>query len=75
MANPPWYETKVYRDPAFRFAEIHRARRENLLNWRRFRIRDPFACLGASFAIAGAAAVSRTTMYSLDRALYMLEEP
>jgi hypothetical protein len=62
-SNPPW----------MRYLEIENER-ELHLTLRRFRLREapPVVLLGASLAIAGAAAASRTTIFSLDRTLYLL---
>lgn len=50
------------------YRDMHQKR----LDRRRLWIRDPFACLGASFAIAGASHLSRMTLCNLDVALDLL---
>lgn len=69
-----WWQTRTYRDPALRYAAIQRDRLDTFLAFRRFKLRNehPMIVLGASLAIAGAAAVSRTTFLNLDSALELM---
>lgn len=67
--NPSWWESRAYRDPAYRYAMIEA---DLLYRAVRYREAHPVVKLGASLALAGAAAASRTRLLSIDRALYLL---
>jgi hypothetical protein len=64
--------SKPYPDMAMRRAELIAFEHQQSLERRRLWIRDPLECLGASFAIAGAATLSRTTLCSFDTAMALL---
>lgn len=70
--TPPWWVSRPYRDMGMRRLQLEIAEREQFLERRRLWIRDPVQCLGASLAIAGAAAISRMTLHSLDWAFRAL---
>lgn len=70
----PWWQTRPYRDMAMRRRDYLDCTRQQFLDRRRIWIRDPYACLGASFAIAGAAAVSRMKLLSIDDVFRLMVE-
>lgn len=64
--------TAPYRDMKMRRTEYFDFKHQQFLDRRRLWIRDPIACFFASVALAGAAAMQRTTLSSLDMAFELL---